>query len=71
MYCKHPRFALTVTLFLGLIFMVSLAQASQVHLSWGSPTSSTDGTPLRDLAGYYVYYWQPSWDRPASRWTDL
>ncbi len=25
-------------------------------LSWVAPTQNTDGTPLTDLAGYYVYY---------------
>jgi hypothetical protein len=66
MHCKHQRFALTVALFLALIFLVSHAQASQVHLSWSSPTSNADGTPLTDLAGYHVYYWQLSWDMPTS-----
>jgi uncharacterized protein YfaP (DUF2135 family) len=27
-----------------------------VVLSWETPTSDTDGMPLADLAGYYVYY---------------
>jgi len=26
-----------------------------VGLSWSPPTTNTDGSPLNDLAGYYVY----------------
>lgn len=30
--------------------------AADAPLSWNSPTTNTDGTPLTDLAGYKVYY---------------
>jgi hypothetical protein len=29
---------------------------SDATLSWLIPTKNTDGSPIRDLAGYYVYY---------------
>ncbi len=30
--------------------------SNSVILTWEAPTSRVDGTPLIDLAGYYVYY---------------
>jgi hypothetical protein len=29
---------------------------ASVTLSWTAPTQNTDGTPLTNLAGYWVYY---------------
>jgi hypothetical protein len=29
---------------------------SDATLSWAIPTRNTDGSPIHDLAGYYVYY---------------
>jgi hypothetical protein len=29
---------------------------SDATLSWIIPTKNTDGSPLRDLAGYFIYY---------------
>jgi hypothetical protein len=26
-------------------------------LTWEAPTTNTDGSPLSDLAGFYVHYW--------------
>jgi hypothetical protein len=43
----------------------SSAQAAQVRLGWVTPTTRVDGTPLNDLAGYNLYYWQPDWSSPA------
>jgi hypothetical protein len=36
----------------------SLAPTSKgsATLSWTPPTSNSDGTPLTDLAGFYIYY---------------
>jgi hypothetical protein len=34
----------------------SAPSASDATLSWLVPTKNTDGSPLRELAGYYVYY---------------
>jgi len=41
---------------LSLLVMVSQLQAAQAQLSWSAPTTNADGTPLKDLAGYKVYY---------------
>jgi hypothetical protein len=30
--------------------------AGTISLAWEAPTTNSDGTPLTDLAGYYVYY---------------
>jgi hypothetical protein len=38
----------------------SSAFAYSVTLSWNAPTTNADGTPLKDLAGYYVYYGKQS-----------
>jgi hypothetical protein len=27
-----------------------------INLAWDAPTTNADGSPLTDLAGYYVYY---------------
>jgi len=29
-----------------------------VELSWKAPTEYTNGEPLNDLAGFYIYYWK-------------
>ena len=34
---------------------ISRADAASVNVSWTAPTTSADGTPLTDLAGYRVY----------------
>ncbi|HXH12479.1 MAG TPA: LamG-like jellyroll fold domain-containing protein [Alphaproteobacteria bacterium] len=41
---------------LSLLLMVSQLQAAQAQLSWSAPTTNADGSPLKDLAGYKVYY---------------
>jgi len=30
--------------------------AGTISLAWDAPTTNSDGTPLTDLGGYYVYY---------------
>ena len=30
--------------------------AGTISLAWDAPTTNSDGSPLTDLAGYYVYY---------------
>lgn len=32
------------------------AFAGEVTVTWVAPTENTDGTPLTDLAGYWIYY---------------
>lgn len=34
----------------------AFAYAGNVSLTWGVPTTNTDGSPLTDLAGYKIYY---------------
>ena len=38
------------------IFSPHDAYSAQETLTWGAPTTNTDGTPLTDLAGYKIYY---------------
>src|SRR5215510_111361 len=45
---------------------VPQALAGQVQLTWNAPTTNTDGSPLTDLAGYHLYYWQGSTGVPYS-----
>jgi hypothetical protein len=40
----------------SIIFIAMNVQAAQVQLSWAPPITNADGTPLRDLAGYQLYY---------------
>ena len=54
-------FALAMTLLIPFLWTVLSAQAGQVQLAWDAPTTTTDGTPLTDLAGYMLYYWQSDW----------
>jgi len=42
-----------------LLFVLCFAAigfAADVTLTWQSPTTNSDGTPLTDLAGYKIYY---------------
>jgi hypothetical protein len=64
MTTKHLGLALSSTLFFILILTAWHANANQVDTSWEAPTVNADGTPLTDLAGYNLYYWQPSWLAP-------
>lgn len=45
---------------------VQLPQVSSVTVSWVPPARNTDGTPLTDLRGYFVYYGTDS-GNPAFR----
>ncbi len=50
---------LTLSLFLVLFFgVVSRTHAGSMYLAWDAPSTTTDGTPLTDLAGYKIYYGQ-------------
>ena len=40
-----------------MIFLSSTALfAGETTLSWDAPSTNTEGTPLTDLAGYFIYY---------------
>ena len=65
MATKDINFNLFVIVFIILIFTALHAGANQVDVSWKVPTTNVDGTPLTDLAGFNVYYWQASWLNPA------
>lgn len=45
-----------------LTLLLASSYARQVGLAWEAPTTNADGTPLTDLAGYYIYYWQDAWE---------
>jgi hypothetical protein len=49
-----------------LVLTVAIASAGEVDLSWQAPTTNEDGTPLTDLAGFTVYYYDTSggWASP-------
>ena len=53
--------AFSAFIFMVTACMVPYANAAQVQLAWDAPTTNTDGTPVKDLAGYKLYY------GPASR----
>ena len=56
----HPTWLFVATQVLALMAWMTQALAGQVTLAWNAPTTNTDGTPLTDLAGYHVSYWQGS-----------
>lgn len=41
---------------LGSVIITGMAGAAEVRLTWGAPTTNTNGTSLTDLAGYRLYY---------------
>jgi hypothetical protein len=55
-YTKHKRVYFGFIFFLISLFSASVLFATNITLSWTPPTTNADGTPLRDLAGYRVYY---------------
>jgi hypothetical protein len=65
MRVKSLAVALSITLVITLACTVSHTRAAQVRVAWQAPTH-TDGTPVQDLAGYTLYYWQADWDFPES-----
>ena len=38
------------------VFLLRAFLTGRISLAWGAPTTNSDGSPLTDLAGYYVYY---------------
>jgi len=66
MLSKHLKVIFSVTQLLILVVWVAHALAGQAQLTWNAPTTNTDGTPLADLAGYHLYYWQGSTGVPNS-----
>jgi len=54
------RRRLTVVVSLCIFVLLALVGCSpgghSVTLSWTAPTQHIDGSPMRDLAGYYVYF---------------
>jgi FG-GAP-like repeat/Fibronectin type III domain len=55
---KHLKLSLSVTSLLLFLVLMSHAVAGQAQFAWDAPANS-DGTPVADLAGYYLY-WQDS-----------
>lgn len=57
---REPRdmrkVAHTFAAILAVATAASACHAGDVTVSWRKPTTNSDGSPLRDLAGYYVYY---------------
>lgn len=51
---------LFLTVLIGIGIAIGLPFKQKDTLTWDAPTTNTDGTPLTDLAGYYVYYSQTS-----------
>lgn len=47
---------LILAFLLVMCMMPFSSQAVNVTLSWETPTTNADGTPLTDLGGYKVYY---------------
>ena len=65
MTMKGIYFNFCSIVFVILILTVFHAAANQIDVSWKAPTTNADGSPLTDLAGFNVYYWQASWLNPA------
>jgi hypothetical protein len=57
MRVKSLVFVLSITLVIVLACTTSHSQAAQVRVAWKAPTHA-DGTPVQDIAGYTLYYWQ-------------
>jgi PKD repeat protein len=47
---------LGTTFLIVLVVLTTIVHAAEVNLSWTAPTTNANGTPLKDLAGYKVYY---------------
>ena len=62
----HTR-AVVIFVGLGLLLLVTTpARAGILDAAWTAPTTNTDGSPLKDLASYRVYYGTPSAPCPGS-----
>jgi hypothetical protein len=55
---------LCVLLALTVSRSYTVSEAEHVVLTWKAPATNEDGTPLSDLAGFRVYYWQDEWEVP-------
>jgi hypothetical protein len=67
MHVRNPRIVPIImfcAMFFVLVCLRSPGQAANGTLAWDAPTHNTDGTPLTDLIGYTIYYWQPDWPMP-------
>src|SRR4030042_2350369 len=55
---KHFLLILLCVLFLPFAFLTNegIVYAGQTNLSWDTPSTNEDGTPLTDLAGFKIYY---------------
>jgi hypothetical protein len=56
---EHPDIRKVVRKFAAILAIATAANAchsDDLTVSWRKPTTNNDGSPLRDLAGYYVYY---------------
>src|SRR5262245_39823502 len=63
---KRLQYLFVVTPLLILTVWLAQARAGQLQFAWDAPTTNTDGTPLTNLAGYHLYYWQGSSETPQS-----
>jgi len=50
------KFMVSVIITMTSILVASFAFAGTATLTWTAPTTRADGTSLRNLAGYRVYY---------------
>ncbi len=53
---KYKHLYIKLALFPFILLFATALYAGDVTLTWDPPTTSADGTPLTDLAGYNVYY---------------
>ncbi len=53
---KSRIFFRSILLVVPLFFLTNFARAAELQVNWGSPSTNADGSPLRDLAGYKLYY---------------
>ena len=49
------RLLITLLMLTGLTVAATRVDAASVTVTWTAPATSTDGTPLTDLAGYRIY----------------
>jgi hypothetical protein len=59
---RESQFMRNKYLYLGLLLLLIFSFnapavfAADATLAWDAPTTNTDGTPIEDLAGYWLYY---------------
>src|SRR6266850_7556735 len=66
LFPKHLKLVFSALQLLICLAWVAHALAGQVTLAWDATTIYADGTPVTDLAGYHLYYWQDSTGTPQS-----